>query len=127
MGKKVLYLRCPVCGKLSRPTNFDDGFDSRHDLESATQESLSYPGHAGGDEKKGFEWTKQPISNSEKSMLVRLLETVLRRLHAFRPVDECVPQTEEEAELYVSEAEAALQEAQTELAFRKSEIKHLLG
>lgn len=73
--RRVNHDRCPVCGKLSRPGNFDAA--RAHNLESMIQICL-------GRGQGGFRWESEDRSQDVDWLrrMLRIVRDVHRRLHA---------------------------------------------
>ena len=72
MSEPTPYIRCPVCGKLSRELNFDHE-SLEHNLEIALQYFVGR-GHG------GFEWQRLPAGVEVLEMLEAALEAALGRV-----------------------------------------------
>lgn len=67
------FIRCPVCGKLSRGPAFGAALTLGHSLEIMVQAFI-------GGRRHGFRWSHAPLRVEVLSTLVRVVETVLERL-----------------------------------------------
>ena len=76
-GKNLRYLRCPACGKLSRPANFagNPRGGQPHKVEARTQ---IMTGQGRG---RGIRWTgTESLAPEERVLLAAALREAARRL-----------------------------------------------
>lgn len=91
------YIRCPLCGKNSRPDSFHKGEQWGHDLETSTATALSRPGHRGG-----FDWVFRPMSRGIVAILAKHAQSVADRLRAVHAMLDDTDDTAEVAERMAS-------------------------
>jgi len=75
----LTYLRCPVCGKVSRGPSFGMGAKGEHTLVARVQSFIG--GHHEG-KGHGFAWTTREIRPEELETLLLVVDRVQARLQA---------------------------------------------